>query len=239
MRRRATTLLVVTLVSLALSTPATATTLLYDNGTLNGTLQALYFSSYSSSVSPHEVQVTDSFILTGSATLTQVQIGAWNFIGQATYSINWAIGTSPYGTSIGSGTALTTDTFVGTNDSNSPELYEDTFPLPLIGLGAGTYWLTLTDSVLAVGGVPITGFLTGWDVTDGPSAAYSSGIGSLAGYVTTNPNTGASETFTTGSESFEIYGSGPAVVPEPGTLLLLGPGLAGLWVWERKKFKHI
>lgn len=31
----------------------------------------------------------------------------------------------------------------------------------------------------------------------------------------------------------------PSTVPEPGTLLLLCPGLAGLWVWGRKKFKYI
>jgi hypothetical protein len=30
-----------------------------------------------------------------------------------------------------------------------------------------------------------------------------------------------------------------ATVPEPSTLLLLSPGLAGLWVWGRKKFKRI
>lgn len=28
-------------------------------------------------------------------------------------------------------------------------------------------------------------------------------------------------------------------VPEPSTLLLIGPGLVGLWVWGRKKFKCI
>jgi hypothetical protein len=41
------------------------------------------------------------------------------------------------------------------------------------------------------------------------------------------------------SDYYEIVLSSPTTVPEPSTLLLIGPGLAGLWVWGRKKFKCI
>lgn len=59
----------------------------------------------------------------------------------------------------------------------------------------------------------------------GSASGYGSGPGDL--------DVGQFAPFNRDAQSLDA----PAVVPEPSTIMLLGSGLVGLGVWERRKFK--
>ena len=75
-----------------------------------------------------------------------------------------------------------------------------------VGIGAGTYWLELSN------GVTTDALYLFWDKNDGPSLANAIPGGVI------------------GSEAFTVYGS---KVPVPPSALLLGSGLLGLGGWRR------
>jgi len=209
MGNRITSLLVVALLGLLLFTPAWAD-LLYDNGAINGTIGGWPISS------PNKV--TDSFSLTSASNLSGAQIGLWVYPTDYPSTVDWAIGTVGYASDVSSGTAsLASSTLTNVSHGTTPGgflLFESSFPVTG-GVPAGTFWLTITGGEAA----KFPGPYIFWDINYGPSVGFN--------------NTGGA-----GSESFQIFGTSTAV-PEPSTLLLLGPGLAGLWVWGRKKFKCI
>ncbi|MEI8195104.1 MAG: PEP-CTERM sorting domain-containing protein [Phycisphaerae bacterium] len=170
--------------------------LLYDNGPLNGLVQAYQLGG--------AFQCTDSFTLTAPASLTEAQVGLWVNSGDVPNTVDWSIGSAAYGSDLGSasGVALT-NTFVASHSNVGPEHlnfddYESTFPITGT-LAAGTYWLTLTNDT------PVTSLGVFWDQNSGPSSAFATVVGSAP------------------SESFQIYGD---AVPEPASLGLLGLGAA-------------
>jgi hypothetical protein len=211
MRRRISLLSLVAVLALLLVTPTWAATL-YDNGPINGTIDAWTIN--------FGFQVSDSFNLGSASNLTGAQIGLWAVPGDRPTSVDWSIGTAPFGSNIGSGTGSLTNTFQFTNSfsGSSYDILESTFPLSGV-LGAGTYWLTLQNAV-----VPNNGIF--WDQNNGPSQAWENVYGDLSLYVGPPPG---------GSESFQIFGSSTAV-PEPATMLLLGGGLLGLAGYGRRRF---
>jgi len=173
---------------LFMAAPALADTL-YSNGPINGTLGFYVFQG--------GCQVSDSFTPGGASNLTGAQIGVWIIPPQTPTSVDWSIGTTPFGSDISSGTAsILSNTLTGGLGAGYYPLAEDDFALSGT-LAAGTYYLTLGN------------FASGyWDQNSGPSAAYYTGGGQLP------------------SESFQLYGSlDGAVTPEPASLVLLSSGI--------------
>jgi hypothetical protein len=183
-----------------MAAPAWAETLVYDNGPINGTINAWTINSGDS--------VSDSFTLSSTATLSEAQIGLWLLPGDTASNVDWSLGTTPFGSNEGSGTAADLTGTFQYNNVDGFDIYESTFSLDGTALPAGTYYLTLQNLVVSFGD---NGY---WDENDGPSLAYDNA-----------PPYGVSQI---GSESFQIY------APEPSTLALLGSGLLILVGFKRR-----
>jgi hypothetical protein len=175
---------------------AKADPILYSNGAISGTGYNVYPIGDGNSVS-------DSFTLANASNLTGVQLGLWAFYAEPPATVQWSIGTTPFGSGQGSGTANLANTLYKTSTSGLP-VYSSTFPINL-QLGSGTYWLTLQN------GTDSGGNTLGWDANYGPSSAFL--------YSTAYPNP---------SESFQILGTVATATPEPASINLLGIGIAGL-----------
>jgi hypothetical protein len=91
---------------------------------------------------------SDSFTLTTSATVTQVVFGAWVLKGDSVTGVTWALGTTPFDTSLGTGTAATTSVYDSTN-VDGYDVHTVTLTIPSVNLAAGTYYLTLSNAVSA------------------------------------------------------------------------------------------
>jgi hypothetical protein len=208
-------LVLVALSFLMLTIPATAGVIL-DNYPINGGITAWTINfTYS---------VSDSFTLASGATANGVNFGVWLFPQDTITGVDWAIGTGPFGTNYGSGTASVS---LGSTSGNGIyDVGSASFSLPNIALGAGTYYLTLQNAV-SRGGDPVY-----WDENDGPGIdAWENADGHLSGNCAAN-NGGSG----TCAESFQILGDTSAI-PEPTTFALLGAGLLAAAGLRRRFFR--
>jgi hypothetical protein len=145
-------------------------------------------------------------------------------------SVDWAVventgssGDYPFDdTVVASGAGINpASTYVG---STIFQVYKESFATGDVLLSANTtYWLILQNGMTS-DGVQLS---VDWDQSDGPSTAYfnvngtsspsfSNTIGGCANFAGGGP---------TCSETFELLGTS---VPEPGTRMLLGPGLLSI-----------
>jgi hypothetical protein len=158
------TLLLSVIAAALLLAPATlnASTVVYDNGAINGTIDA-----YNIATNISGYIVSDSFTLSATTTLTGADAGLWVYPGDTPSSLTWSIGTSFFDTSLGTGTETPSNTYWGSGFDYYP-IYDSTFSLPSVTLAAGTYYLTLS------GATAENSYLY-WDETDGPSSAEQNG----------------------------------------------------------------
>jgi hypothetical protein len=202
--------LFLSLVSAIAVVPAFADPALYSNGS----------STYNNGDSPNiGFEVTDSFTLPSNSVVTGVTFDVWLSSEDTLSTVDWSIGTSQYGgTPV---TAGTTGTFIKTNGDEF-DVYSESFSIPSLAFGPGTYWLTLQNAV-TVSGDDANGDDAFWDESNGPSLASRN----IVGNVRSIP-----------SETFQILGTqGTTVTPEPSSFLLLGSGLAALAGLLKRKLK--
>ena len=176
----------------ALAIPAVANTIVYDNGPINGQINAWGISG--------EFSVSNSFTLGAAAGITSMHFGVWVTPGEVPATVDFGISATPFGNDLGSGNAVTLSNLFQFTNTAGADVYLSSFTFPSINLAAGSYYITLTTGLTTTGG----GLF--WDENDGPSVAFA------------NSHTGA-----IGSESFAIDAT-----PEPGTLLMLATGFAGI-----------
>jgi opacity protein-like surface antigen len=196
-----------------LATPAAQAQVLYDNGPINGNVDAWTVN--------FGFQVADSFTLGGASTLTGLNFGVWNVPGDTTSQIDWSIVTSPTGGStLASGTASVTSVLQFTNQYGY-NIALDTIALNNLALAAGTYWIELQNAS-AGNGDPIY-----WDINGGPSQIWESGLGY-------NPDPSQyAPGLNNASTAFQILGTSD--VPEPASLAILAAGLLGLTSFRRRR----
>ena len=190
-------------VALALAgAPCAQAQALYSNGPINGTINA-YTINFG-------YAVTDSFTLTSTSDLQSVNFGVWDTAGDTATSVDWAITTAPFGgTTLFSGTSAVSSMFQYSN-LYGYDINADTFSLGSLGLGAGTYYLELSNAGSQNGDAIY------WDENNGPSTAYDSTLGLV------------------GSESFTINGTLVAV-PEPAALAIFILGLTAVVHTRRRR----
>jgi hypothetical protein len=125
---------------LVLSATAALAQTVFSDFPVNGQISAFSISGGGST--------SDSFTLASPATVGQVVFGAWVNPGDTLTSLTWAIGTTPYDTSLGTGVAAATSAYDFTNVDGF-DVDTITFSIPSVSLPAGTYYLTLTNAVSA------------------------------------------------------------------------------------------
>jgi hypothetical protein len=169
MKRRITLLFLVVVMGLLLATPVLSA-VVYDNGPINGTLNAWNIDS--------GYWVSNSFTLSSSSNLDAAQIGLWVLPGHTPSGLTWKIGNTPNDSSFGTGIATLPNSYYGVSGTFiGYDFYESTFPLSA-SLSAGTtYWLTLSGGLDNAGGAMF------WDISNGPSQAWQSAYGDMTNWL--------------------------------------------------------
>ena len=166
--------------------------------------------------------ISNGFVAATSGNPTTLEWGEWS-LGAPT-SFSYEIGTSAFGTDLGSGTVTQNagnSTFLFTNGFGYG-VYDVTVPVTSSAMTAGnTYWVSLSNATDAAhdGG-------QGWDIPNG-----GSGGPPTCNFRQSGVNYGSCGV---GGESFTLT-SGAQTTPEPSSILLFGSGILGLAGVLRRK----
>ncbi len=156
----------------------------YDNGPVNGE-DLGWTINFGFSVS-------DSFTLGDSATVTNASFWAWLIPGDTLTSVEVQIGAAPFGNELFDQTLNFTSSNCFPNQFGYNVCAETaTFIGGGVNLGAGTYWMTLSNASVPSGDPAY------WDMNSGPSQAQENTIGTVP------------------SEAFTLWGSGTTTTTTP------------------------
>ena len=170
----------------------------------------------------HRDLASDSFTLTSDAEVIGVDLDGW-LLPDTIDTVNWSIGTTPYGADSGSGTAVVSGTSQFTNDAFI-NVDVVTFSIPSSDLSPGTYYLTLQYAVVPLRNPAL------WAVNNGPSAeAWLNGDLRLT-YL-------GRECLRDCALSLQTMDD-PAHMPEPSTWVLLGSGILATFALRRKAIRR-
>jgi len=130
--------------------------------------------------------VTDTIGSGGN--VNSFNLAFWLLPGDTVQSVDWALGTSAFGSNLGYGTASVSDQFLFTN-TYGYDIHQITITGLNVAVSTGD-WLTLQNAVVN------TGDPAYWDENAGPSQAETNGVGTIP------------------SESFNVSGNGDSCMPE-------------------------
>lgn len=169
--------------------------------------------------------LSNGFVAANTAAPNTLEWGEWS-VGAPT-SFSYEIGSSAFGTDIGSGT-------VAQNASNSHLLFTN-------GLGYGVYDVTVpvSGSTMTAGGTYWVSISNATDAANDGTQAWDTPNGGLGGPATCNFRQSGTNfgDCGVGGESFTIPCCGPPV-PEPSSILLFGSGILGIAGILRRKLNH-
>ena len=174
---------------------------LYSNGPINGTTDAWTIN--------FGFSVSDSFGLAADPKVRNLHMGVWltpgdSLASPSVTSVQMDIGTTAFGIDIFSGVINASgSTDLGINQFGY-DLQQVDFTFADINIGAGTYWLTLSNATVP-NGDPVY-----WDENSGPSSAFENTLCSIP------------------SEAFTLIGDPDTTTPEPSSILLFASGILGV-----------
>ncbi len=207
---------------------ASADTVIFNDGAVDGHDNAFFVTGPSNPNFLGSVQdISNGFTAGASATPTTLEFGLWVSTGNTPTTISYEIGTSAFGTDLGSGS-------VGLNGTNSTllftnsfgyDVYSITIPVTSLAMISGdSYWLSLSN-----GNDSANSGTVGWDVANG-------GIGGPATCNFRQSGTNFGDCGI-GGESWELTSGSVTNTPEPGSLILLGSGLLGVAGAMRRRIR--
>src|ERR1035438_1891083 len=183
MKRAVLAFLFLSLVGAIAAVPAFADAAIYTNGPSTYNTSAWTIINGGSNTG---FSVSDSFTVPWNTTVSAVNFVTWMDLGDTLNSVDWSIGTTPFGATLDSGIASPTATLITANNGVGYEIDTEYFSVtPGLSLNTGTtYYLTIANA--AVANAPVVYFdninfvniggpgYVAWDQSNGPSSASGS-----------------------------------------------------------------
>src|ERR1700690_1410771 len=224
MKLRIASLALLTILFLALT--ASAGTAFYNDGAIDGNENGFFITGPSfPNIAGSFQDISIVFVSAASGNAGSLEFGEWIASGIAPSSISYELGTSAFGTDLGSGT-------VALNASNSHLLFSNSFGYDIYDVSIGinsaaltagnTYWVSLSNATDAG-----NSGTEAWDLPNG-----GSGGPATCNFRQSGTNYGDCGL---GGEAFTLTGTTGGPTPEPSSILLFGSGILGLAGVLRRK----